>query len=235
MISSKGIAQDVDRSLLVSPDSLRTFGSVEQDSVSTSEPIVEVVLEIVAPAQQESFLTRYLRFFDRRFDVTEIIEEDLNYEPLFEGADSVYQARLSQINTLMDLPYNSRVRSYIEVYTSRRRNQTRTMLMLSRYYFPIFEQELKKHEMPEELKYLAIIESALNPRAVSRAGASGLWQFMYRTGRMFGLKADAEIDERFDPAKSTEAAALYLKSLYNTYKCWTLAIAAYNCGPGNVN
>jgi membrane-bound lytic murein transglycosylase D len=109
------------------------------------------------------------------------------------------------------------------------------MLELSKYYFPIFERELEKHGLPEELKYLPIIESALNPRAMSHAGAAGLWQFMFRTGRMYGLKADRELDERLDPEKASEAAALYLKSLYNTYKDWTLAIAAYNCGPGNVN
>jgi membrane-bound lytic murein transglycosylase D len=209
--------------------------TIEHEPIQTPETPVLTVPEIIVPTNQESFLTRHLRFFDRRFDVTEIIEEDLNFEPITEGADSIYQERLSQINTLMDLPYNPRVRSYIEVYTSRRRNQTRTMLMLSRYYFPIFERELEKHGLPDELKYLAIIESALNPRAVSRVGASGLWQFMYRTGRIFGLRVTDEIDERFDTEKATEAAVLYLKSLHDRFGCWTLAIAAYNSGQGNVN
>ncbi|MDR0436845.1 MAG: transglycosylase SLT domain-containing protein, partial [Bacteroidales bacterium] len=160
-------------------DSTHVIEYVEQDSV--------VLIS------QESFLTRWLRFFNKDFDVTELIEEDFEYAPIFKGADSVFQERLKNINTLMHLPYNARVRSYIEVYISRRRNQTRAMLELSKYYFPIFEQALAEHGLPEELKFLPIIESALNPRAVSRAGASGLWQFMYRTGKAHGLEVDAEL------------------------------------------
>ncbi|MCL2682991.1 MAG: transglycosylase SLT domain-containing protein [Bacteroidales bacterium] len=231
-IASLGFAQDTIEQAPVTTfseisDSAVISDYIEQDSVK--------ILPLTLHVSQESFLTRHLRYFDKRFDVTEIVEEDLNYEPLYENVDSIFQERLNQINTLMHLPYNPRVRAYIEVYTSRKRNQTRTMLMLSRYYFPIFERELAKHGLPEELKYLAIIESALNPRAVSRVGASGLWQFMYRTGKSLGLRVNNELDERFDPEKSTEAAVLYLKSLYNRFGCWTLAIAAYNSGQGTVN
>ncbi|MCL2027582.1 MAG: transglycosylase SLT domain-containing protein [Bacteroidales bacterium] len=210
--------------------------TTEQEEVVVQEtPALTTPSEIVMPTAQESFLTRYLRFFVRGFDVTEIVEEEMPYEPITAGAeDSVFQERLNQIHTLMDLPYNPRVRAYIESYIVRRRNQMRAMLMLSRYYFPMFEKELEKHGMPDELKYLAVIESALNPRAVSRAGASGPWQFMYRTGRMFGLRVTPELDERFDPEKSTEAAVLYLKSLHSQFDCWTLALAAYNSGPGTV-
>jgi membrane-bound lytic murein transglycosylase D len=218
-ISSLGFAQD----------------TIREEVIIVQETPVLIVPEIIVPQGQESFLTRYLRFFDKNFDVTEIIEDETNYEPVSGMSDSVFIERLNQINTLMDLPYNPRVRSYIEVYTSRRRNQTRAMLMLSRYYFPTFERELEKHELPQELKYISIIESALNPRAVSRAGASGLWQFMLRTGQMFGLRVNKELDERFDPEKSTEAAVLYLKSLHKRFDCWTLALAAYNSGPGTVN
>jgi membrane-bound lytic murein transglycosylase D len=243
-IALPGFAQEIiwDRVLLVAPDSTYTltFDDFEQDSVffhfeQDSVFSLPDTLVLISQTPQESFLTQWLRFFSRGFDASELIEQDFEYAPIFEGADSVFQERLKNINTLMDLPYNARVRSYIEVYISRRRTQTKVMLELSKYYFPIFERELEKHGLPEELKYLPIIESALNPRAMSHAGAAGLWQFMYRTGRMYGLKADRELDERLDPEKATEAAALYLKSLYNTYKDWTLAIAAYNCGPGNVN
>jgi len=188
---------------------------------------------IIIPEGQESFLTRYLRFRGT-FDIYEILEEDLNYEPVGEAADSIFQERLNQINSLMDLTYNPRVRGQIERYTSRV-NHTRTVLMRSRYYFPIFERELAKHGLPEELKYLAVIESALNPHAVSRMGASGIWQFMYRTGKAHGLRINDEVDERFDVEKSTEAAVLYLKSLHDRFGCWTLAIAAYNGGQGRVN
>jgi membrane-bound lytic murein transglycosylase D len=213
--------------LLVSPDSTSTIGNFEQDSVFFG------IEDSVSP--EIPFLTRWLRFFVKGFDVTELIEEDFEYAPIFEGADSVYQERLKNINTLIDLPYNARVRSYIEVYTVRKRNQTRAMLELSKYYFPIFEQALAKHGLPEELKFLPIIESALNPHAVSRVGASGPWQFMYRTGKAHGLRITGELDERFDPEKASEAAAVYLKSLHNRFGCWTLAIAAYNGGQGNVN
>jgi membrane-bound lytic murein transglycosylase D len=220
MISSFGFAQD----------------TIEQEVIVVQETLVLLTTpDIVMPTPKESFLTRYLRFFVKGFDASELIEDDGIYEPVSGISDSVFIERLNQINTLMDLPYNARVRSYIEVYTSRRRTQTRAMLMLSRYYFPLFEAELEKHGLPDELKYVAVIESALNPRNVSRAGASGLWQFMYRTGRMLGLRVNNELDERFDPVKSTEAAVLYLKSNYDRFGCWTLALAAYNSGGGTVN
>lgn len=149
--------------------------------------------------------------------------------------DSVYIKRLSEIVSPINFPYNKTVKAYIELYTKKRRNQVETMLGLSEFYFPIFEMALDANEMPMELKYLAIIESALNPRARSRVGASGLWQFMYPTGKMYGLEVDSYIDERYDPVKSTYAAVRYLKDLFSIYGDWHLVIAAYNCGPGNVN
>lgn len=109
------------------------------------------------------------------------------------------------------------------------------MLGLSEYYFPIFEEILDREGLPLELKYLPVIESALNPRAFSRAGACGLWQFMHGTGKMYRLEINSFVDERRDPVKSTEAAVSFLKDLYSVYKDWVLVIAAYNCGPGNVN
>ena len=123
----------------------------------------------------------------------------------------------------------------IVLYTEKRRNQVEIMLGLANYYFPMFEEILDKYEMPLELKYMAVIESALNARAFSRAGACGLWQFVYGTGKMYNLEITSYVDERKDPVKATEAAAKYLKDLYTIYKDWHLVIAAYNCGPGNVN
>ena len=152
-----------------------------------------------------------------------------------EYPDSVYMRRLASMNSLIDLPFNSVVRNYINVYTQRRKGQVCVMLGLAEYYFPIFEAMLDKYQIPLELRVLPVIESALNPRAVSRVGATGLWQFMYATGRRYGMTINSYVDERRDVLASTEAAARYLRDLYGIYQDWTLVIAAYNCGPGNVN
>ena len=149
--------------------------------------------------------------------------------------DTVYANRLYNMPTVMELSYNQVVKSYIEMYSTRRREQVSYMLALGDYYFPMFEEALDRHGLPLELKYLPVIESALNPIAVSRAGATGLWQFMLRTGKSYGLEVNSLVDERRDPYKSTEAAVKYLKYLYTIYGDWNLVIAAYNCGPGNVN
>jgi membrane-bound lytic murein transglycosylase D len=149
--------------------------------------------------------------------------------------DSVYIERLKKLPTAVDLTYNSVVRRYIEVYTKQKRGSVGVMLGLSQYYFPLFDEIFDYYDVPNEMKYMSIIESALNPRATSRTRAVGLWQFMYGTGRLYGLTVNSLVDERRDPIKSTYAAARYVKDLYRIYKDWILVIAAYNCGPGNVN
>jgi membrane-bound lytic murein transglycosylase D len=150
-------------------------------------------------------------------------------------SDSVYIDRLKKIPTIVDLTYNTVVRRYIEVYTRQKRSSVGVMLGLSQYYFPLFDEIFDYYDIPNEMKYMSIIESALNPRATSRTRAVGLWQFMYGTGRSYGLTINSLVDERRDPIKSTYAAARYVKDLYAIYHDWTLVIAAYNCGPGNVN
>jgi membrane-bound lytic murein transglycosylase D len=157
------------------------------------------------------------------------------YSDAVTASDSVYADRLSKLNNIIELPYNETVGRCISLYVDRRRTIVEYMLGLESFYFPMFEQALDAHSLPLELKYLPIIESALNPTAFSRAGASGLWQFMIGTGKQYGLEVNSLIDERCDPLKATDAACRYLKTLYGIYGNWPLVLAAYNCGPGNVN
>lgn len=162
--------------------------------------------------------------------------DPLAYEPDFRGEhpDSVYIERLERINSPLNLPYNNVVRSYIIKYSERYRTQMKKIIGLSSYYFPIFEQTLDRYGLPLELEAMAIIESNLNPRAKSPAGAVGLWQFTFNAGRAYGLQIDSFIDERMDVRASTDAAARYLRDAYNVFGDWALAICAYNCGFGGV-
>jgi membrane-bound lytic murein transglycosylase D len=154
---------------------------------------------------------------------------------VLQYSDSVYSNRIRNINSIIRLEYNNIIRNHIHVYTIRQREKFSAVLGLKDYYFPMIEDVFDSYGLPAELKYMAVIESALNPNAVSRMGATGLWQFMYSTGRMYGLTINSIVDERRDPLKATHAAARYLKDLYKIYDDWILVIAAYNCGPGNVN
>lgn len=149
--------------------------------------------------------------------------------------DSVYKARLQALPCVIELPYNERVRAFILRYVKRSPKQVARMMRMGEYYFPLFEQTLCRYNLPYELKYLPVIESALNPMARSYVGAAGLWQFMPGTGKLFGLEINSLVDERMDPVKSTEAACRFLSSMYAIYHDWNLVIAAYNCGGGNVN
>lgn len=152
-----------------------------------------------------------------------------------EYSDTLYLERLARINSIVKLDYNGIIRNNILVYTVKQRQKFSAILGLKDYYFPMIEDIFDSYGLPSELKYMSIIESALNANAVSRVGATGLWQFMYSTGRLYGLTINSVVDERRDPVKSTHAAARYLKDLYSIYNDWILVIAAYNCGPGNVN
>ena len=146
----------------------------------------------------------------------------------------VYIDRLSRLPNVMEMPYNDIVQQFIDRYTGRLRHSVSYMLGASNFYTPIFEEALEAYGLPLELKYLPVIESALNPMATSHAGAAGLWQFMVATGKQYGLEVNSLVDERRDPIKSSFAAARYLKDLYNIFGDWSLVIAAYNCGPENI-
>lgn len=230
--------------LLVSP----LFGGVDQysDSDTTKElkaiDIEAINLEDDPYVAQLDSLLHFTFFKDARQvnSTTEFlpnISQDSALSLIPEFEDSIYALRLAELNegTPFSLDYNTYVRRYIDVYSKKRREQVSRMMGLSAYYFPMFEEALDRHGLPLELKYLAIVESALNPLARSRVGATGLWQFMYSTGRLQGLSVSSYVDERSDPLKSTEAACLYLKKLYGIFNDWNLALAAYNSGPGNVN
>ena len=150
-------------------------------------------------------------------------------------SDDVYRDRLSRMATIIPMDYNPIVRNCISIYADRRRELVRYVMAMADLYFPLFEQVLDQYDLPLELKYLAIIESNLNPRAYSRAGAAGIWQFMLPTGKLFGLEINSLIDQRLDPIASTHAACKYFKQMYATFGDWYLVLASYNCGPGNVN
>ncbi|MFG6387266.1 MAG: LysM peptidoglycan-binding domain-containing protein [Muribaculaceae bacterium] len=163
-----------------------------------------------------------------------VLDTEADSRESAELTDEIIMDRLSRLPVSIEMPFNSVVGNSIRFY-AKRRQLVENMLGLSIYYMPIFEEALERHGLPRELRYLPVIESALVPTAKSRAGAGGLWQFMPATGAGLGLEQNSLVDMRFDPYKSSEAAAIYLKQLYSTYNDWSLAIAAYNCGPGNVN
>lgn len=162
-------------------------------------------------------------------DTETVYNVDLNTDTL--------KLRLQRLNqkTPFNVAYNPSLENVIKSFLTRKRDLMERMLTVSQFYFPLFEQQLDNHDIPLEMKYLSIVESALNPRARSRVGATGLWQFMYGTGKMYNLDVSSYVDERSDPIKSTEAACKYLGKLYEIFNDWDLALAAYNSGPGNVN
>ncbi len=164
-----------------------------------------------------------------------VLDKEADAKASIRTSDEDLIERLGKMPTVIEMPYNSIVRACIDRYANNHKQLIENMLGLSLYYMPIFEQALDKYGLPLELKYLPIVESALDPSAVSRAGATGLWQFMLPTANGLGLEVNSIVDQRRDPYSASEAAAKYLKQLYETFNDWSLAIAAYNCGPGNIN
>lgn len=201
----------------------------EQDTVAAP---VDSVNRIPAATEYDNQIESMLNdfFISNAFAANCSVDDTANVS----FPDSVYIERLQKMPCEMEMPFNNDVKKFIEYY-ARKRKLVSYMVGLGRsYYFSLFEQKLAAYGVPLELCYLPVIESALNARAVSRAGAAGLWQFMVGTGRMYGLEVNSLVDERRDPLKATDAAARYLRDLYKIYGDWHLVIAAYNCGPGNV-
>lgn len=218
------------------PDTLfLNYDDQEIEDLNSGKAVVEesTVMEMLDLISNISYLKDV--YIDIDTAVLNLYGYDKDEVPVFP--DSIYAQRIETLarETTIPLTYNNHVRSFIDLYANRRRQQTSRMLGLSYVYFPLFEEYLAKYNLPLELKYLAVIESALNPTAGSRAGAKGLWQFMQATGKDYGLRVSSLVDERFDPMLETEAACQYLQSLYARYEDWFLVLAAYNSGPGTVN
>ncbi len=195
-------------------------------------PFEEAEETITSTEIEEEAVKRMLKFDTTGAKVLNQVDVHTAYIPTV--SDDVVMKRLREIENEIPLNYHKRVRLFIDFFSVRKRDFTLRMMAKKNIYFPLYENKLREHGMPDELKYLSIIESALDPKAVSVARAVGLWQFMYYTGKMYGLTVNGTVDERRDPEMATEAACKHLKYLYNKFNDWELAIAAYNCGEGNV-
>lgn len=166
--------------------------------------------------------------------ISEEVLPNYHYEYIPDFTYEEVDRRIKAMKTDMPFELNERIFSFIQYFTVRNRDYTKMVLARKDIYFPLFESTLKKHEIPSEIEYLSIVESGLDPQIKSRVGAMGLWQFMPATGKMYGMNVNPDVDDRMDPELSTDAAAKYLKSLYRMFGDWEVAMAAYNCGPGNV-
>ena len=213
------------------PDTLIYENTVLDSMLAAQADTIELRNDIHLSDTSENSI---LCFFDEAMawlDTTDCTSSGI----ITELPDSVYKARLQALPFIIEVPYNHVVRECIHKYIKGSGRQLAKLCRLSEYYFPMFQDILERYDLPYELCYLAVIESALNPQAHSRMGAAGLWQFMPSTGRLYGLEINSLVDERRDPIRSTEAACRYLKNLHSLFGDWNLAIASYNCGPGNVN
>ena len=212
----------------------QTDSTDEDDDVITVTDKDGKAEEIEIPIGLEDNLDSLLHLYNAQTYL--MADTSCNYRdvnPVFEK--EVYIDRLKRLPTLIEMPYNEVVQKFIDRYSGKLRRSVSFMLGASNFYMPIFEEALEAYNLPLELKYLPVIESALNPKAVSRVGATGLWQFMLPTGKRYGLEVNTLVDERRDPVKASYAAAHYLSDLYKIFDDWSLVIAAYNCGPTNVN
>ncbi|MCR5352551.1 MAG: LysM peptidoglycan-binding domain-containing protein [Bacteroidales bacterium] len=223
-------------SLQMLVDSLRVRAYVDEQEIEALEQEENLQVLEYSPEAQDSLLHLWYKNTLTTTDFDTVNEYDMDSVRFSSNvSDAEMMRRLSAMNSFITLPYNDVVKNYIILYSERMPSKMGRVLGLSNYYFPIFEDILLRYGLPQELKYMAIIESMLNPVATSRAGARGIWQFMYQTGVGYGLEINSFVDERLDVEKAVEAAARYLRDAYRTFGDWALAISSYNCGAGNVS
>ncbi len=248
MLSTVLLAQAPDAAISI-PDSLSTLQApLAGETKGVEAQKLPIVLDTVQQLTLEDLevVYAYDSLWLRELERNTILSQEMYAEVTQPSIDSLealrlptdtLKARLAQLNekTPFNIAYNPSLERVIHTFLTKKRDLMERMLTTSQFYFPLFEQELDNHNIPLEVKYLAIVESALNPRAKSRVGATGLWQFMFSTGKMYGLDVSSYVDERSDPVASTKSACRYLSKLYEIFNDWDLALAAYNSGPGNVN
>lgn len=226
-------------SLQILVDSLeQSYSQVESELFALIEgnsPEADSVVVEYTPEMTDSLLHLwYKNSFQGDFEIVNEYDMD-SVHFTSDVSDAEIEKRLADMNSFISLPYNDVVKNYIILYSEKMKERMGRILGLSQYYFPVFEDILSKYSLPLELKYMAIVESMLNPTATSRAGAKGIWQFMYATGRSYGLEITSYVDERMDVEKSMDAAARYLADAYRIFGDWALAMSSYNCGAGNVS
>lgn len=210
------------------------IAAAQTDEEPEATDTVTYEIEVALPEAMGQDIDSLLRLYNSEMYL--VVDDECNFEDAnLTYSDAEYIERLSRLPNIIEMPYNNVVKSVIERYSGRMRRSVSFWLGAANFYMPIFEQALEAYGMPLELKYLPVIESGLNPNAVSRVGATGLWQFMLATGKQYGLTVNSLVDERRDPIKASYAAARFLKDLYKIFGDWSLVIAAYNCGPENVN